>query len=301
MNKHKLSLEIFEVLKKMYEFAETAQYKSEFSKGDIDFIALLLDKLNQITNQYKFLVSPEFQQFIAQFKAENASETNPKFETDSILEAKSNIHVEELKPIEEVIQKDNLEETEVLLSTPIKPEIVLNEVSKVEEDNMDAIEEQLNILEHDEEMLELEKFIEQEEAKTESEIKHSEKEQKSLGQEEFLKQNDINSKMADNQTNSINDISAGKSKSESLSVKLQKQALTDLSKAIGLNERFMFTKSLFKSDVMAYGQAISKLNSIDNLQDAENYLHNELSKKYNWNEDSKEVIQFFDLIQSRYQ
>lgn len=111
---------------------------------------------------------------------------------------------------------------------------------------------------------------------------------------------DLNSKLSANTlTNSLNESNTKKEES-SLADKLQRQSLTDLSKSIGLNERFMFTKALFKSDVMAYTSSIAKLNQIKSLNEAQQYIFEELVQKYNWNIEGREAQLFIDLIEKRY-
>jgi hypothetical protein len=86
----------------------------------------------------------------------------------------------------------------------------------------------------------------------------------------------------------------------SLSNKLQMNPIGDLSKAIGINEKFSFTKELFKNDSAAFSEAITKLNNFSNFAEAEHYFQDELSKKYQWKDDSEQAMKLLELVQRRY-
>jgi hypothetical protein len=102
------------------------------------------------------------------------------------------------------------------------------------------------------------------------------------------------------QSGSLNErIGQGKIHS-SLSSKLQMNPISDLTKAIGLNEKFLYIKELFKNDSNAFSEAVSKLNSFHNLAEAEHYLFDELSEKFYWDKKSETVAKFFELVQRRY-
>jgi hypothetical protein len=85
-----------------------------------------------------------------------------------------------------------------------------------------------------------------------------------------------------------------------LSNKLQMNPIGDLTKAIGLNEKFSFTKELFRNDSAAFAEAISKLNNFNNFAEADHYLQDELAQKYQWKNDSEQVMKLRELLQRRY-
>ncbi len=86
----------------------------------------------------------------------------------------------------------------------------------------------------------------------------------------------------------------------SISSKLQGNPISDLSKAIGVNERFEFIKELFGNDPQSYKDAVAKLNSVQNFAQAEDILNHELALKYSWKADSSAVKKFVDLVQRRH-
>lgn len=98
----------------------------------------------------------------------------------------------------------------------------------------------------------------------------------------------------------INDrISKGITK-ETLAQKHAKKAIADIEKSIGVNQRFSFIKNLFDNNKEAYQEAVNKLNSCTSYLDADDYIHNELMSKYNWDENTVHVIKFIDIIERRY-
>lgn len=87
---------------------------------------------------------------------------------------------------------------------------------------------------------------------------------------------------------------------KSIVSKLQKAPINDLIKAIGINERFLFTKELFKNDAEKYGQELKKLNEMNNLSEAFDYL-DELKQANDWDENSSACLKIYDLIRRKYQ
>ncbi len=84
-----------------------------------------------------------------------------------------------------------------------------------------------------------------------------------------------------------------------LAQKLEHTPIPDLKRAITLNQRFQFSKELFKGNNQDYEVAIDKLNSI-NRDEALNHLE-QLKSKYAWNKESQVTLDFIDLIERRHQ
>lgn len=84
-----------------------------------------------------------------------------------------------------------------------------------------------------------------------------------------------------------------------LAQKLEHTPIPDLKRAITLNQRFQFSKELFKGNNQDYEVAIDKLNSI-NRDEALNHLE-QLKSKYSWNNESQVTLDFIDLIERRHQ
>lgn len=88
-----------------------------------------------------------------------------------------------------------------------------------------------------------------------------------------------------------------------LSQKLSAAPIADLSKALGLNEKFLYINELFGGDVNTFQATMQKLNEFDNIDQARAYLEKELIEKHEWNskKERKPVAKnFIKLISRRY-
>ena len=79
------------------------------------------------------------------------------------------------------------------------------------------------------------------------------------------------------------------------------QPIKDLTKEIGINERFLLTENLFNGDSVSYSDAIEELNNFSNSEDALKYFRQELAKKLKWNLKNNHVKRFIKLVERRYQ
>ena len=98
---------------------------------------------------------------------------------------------------------------------------------------------------------------------------------------------------------SINDL-IERNEDKSLASKLQKAPIQDLVKAIGLNDRFLLTKELFKNNAEHYNKSIKELNEMPGLEYAFNYL-DDLKASLEWDENSSACLKIYDLIRRKYQ
>jgi hypothetical protein len=64
-----------------------------------------------------------------------------------------------------------------------------------------------------------------------------------------------------------------------------------------INQKFMFTKILFNGDFEIFTQAIDRIDSLDNLKQALNYLDQNYSE---WDKESEEYEEFLDLLEKRF-
>jgi hypothetical protein len=85
---------------------------------------------------------------------------------------------------------------------------------------------------------------------------------------------------------------------ESLAQKLEHDPIADLKRAISLNQRFQFSKELFKGNNQDYELAIDKLNS-SSRDEAMKHLES-LRSKYSWNTGSTVAHDFVDLVERRH-
>ena len=103
-----------------------------------------------------------------------------------------------------------------------------------------------------------------------------------------------------NDFKSVNEIHSD-SPQTSLADKFGQQPISDLTKEIGINEKYLITESLFSGDSQACSTAIKDLNEFQNMDQASDFLKNTLSKKYNWNPKSNQVKRLINLVERRYQ
>jgi hypothetical protein len=77
-----------------------------------------------------------------------------------------------------------------------------------------------------------------------------------------------------------------------LSDRLKIRPITNLSDAIGLNDRFLFISDVFDGNKDAYNQAISRLDKAENLQDAMAIIMSYTGEK----PENEAVVQLLDLV-----
>ncbi len=87
--------------------------------------------------------------------------------------------------------------------------------------------------------------------------------------------------------------------SESIAEKLEHHPIPDLKRAITLNQRFQFSRELFKGNNQDYEVAIDKLNT-SNRDEAMRHLES-LKNKYAWNNESPVATDFVGLVERRHQ
>jgi hypothetical protein len=85
-----------------------------------------------------------------------------------------------------------------------------------------------------------------------------------------------------------------------LSDTLQDIPVKDLKKAIGINDRFLFIKELFRGDEVMYERSIKTINSFSIYPEAEYWIKRELKLKLAWDEMNPAVKQFDQLIKRRF-
>ena len=72
--------------------------------------------------------------------------------------------------------------------------------------------------------------------------------------------------------------------------------ITDLHKAIKLNDRIGYIKELFDGNAHTYKQTVDTLNELKNLEEAMEYLNN----NYTWNQSSSSFKSFIELVYRRF-
>jgi hypothetical protein len=86
---------------------------------------------------------------------------------------------------------------------------------------------------------------------------------------------------------------------KSIAAKMQKTQIIDLRTSIGINDKFLFINELFEGDMKNYNDAIDKLNSFNNLNEAIVSI-NLLRIEYKWKTNDEAFIKLNELIEGRY-
>lgn len=87
-----------------------------------------------------------------------------------------------------------------------------------------------------------------------------------------------------------------------LSDKLSSQPISDLTKAMGINEKILTVNELFGGDNVAFNNTMTKLNGLKSYDEAKTVLMKEAAQKYEWMKPSnhKKVKIFIKLVKRRY-
>lgn len=82
--------------------------------------------------------------------------------------------------------------------------------------------------------------------------------------------------------------------------KLKEEPIKDLRKAIGINDKYLFIKELFRSDEAAYERTIKTINSFHILPEAEYWIQREMVYKLGWDDKNPAVKAFYQLVRRRF-
>jgi hypothetical protein len=87
-----------------------------------------------------------------------------------------------------------------------------------------------------------------------------------------------------------------------LSDKLANAPISDLNKAMGINERMFTQQELFGNDAHAFNDALKKLNAFGSFEEARQYLIDHIIYTYDWTSDAKlkKAGTFVRLVRRRY-
>jgi hypothetical protein len=111
---------------------------------------------------------------------------------------------------------------------------------------------------------------------------------------------EVNAKISEAGNVSLNDKLSKQVADVSLLSKLRKKPVEDLVKSIGINERYLFTKELFKGNSEAFMQHIKAVNTVNSYEEAQQYLEKEVISNFNWDANNPAVNEFLDLVQRRF-
>lgn len=94
----------------------------------------------------------------------------------------------------------------------------------------------------------------------------------------------------------MNEVLARYANTFDLSKKMQNQPISDISTAIGLNDKFLLTKELFNNNADLYNQTINTLNKASDFNNAIQYI----DSNFKWDFENPTVQKLLELIRRRF-
>jgi hypothetical protein len=82
---------------------------------------------------------------------------------------------------------------------------------------------------------------------------------------------------------------------QDMASKLQNKPILDLTKAIGINDKFLFTKELFNGNAELYARTIRKLNDFTDINDALFFIQD----NFNWDSKNEAANQLMELVRRK--
>ena len=98
---------------------------------------------------------------------------------------------------------------------------------------------------------------------------------------------------------SLNDLFNERREDHSISSQYQHAKVRDLTKAISINDKFIYIKELFHNRGEDFSAAIRQLNECQNMEEAFDCLE-ELKQKFFWDSKSDAYLSFCDLLRRKY-
>jgi hypothetical protein len=81
---------------------------------------------------------------------------------------------------------------------------------------------------------------------------------------------------------------------------IKESPIKDLRKGIGINDRFVFVKELFRGDDAMYERSIKTINGFNIHSEAEYWIARELKHKLGWEDTNETVKHFYQLVRRRF-
>jgi hypothetical protein len=73
-----------------------------------------------------------------------------------------------------------------------------------------------------------------------------------------------------------------------------------LRKGVGINDRFVFVRELFRGDDAMYERSIKTINNFTIFPEAEYWIARELKHKLGWDDKNETVKHFYQLVRRRF-
>ena len=186
---------------------------------------------------------------------------------------------------------------------------------EAEEEKRRLAEEQRRKEEEQKRLAEEQRRKEEEEKRLAEEQRRKEEEQKRLAEEQRRKEEQIHSQPVDEddllqfrpktptsnkpQQRSLNDLFNPKGDDRSLGAQYQNAKVTDLTKAISINDKFTYIKELFNNKGEEFSAAITQLNQCRNMDEAFSTLEM-LKQKHLWESTSNTYLSLCDLLRRKF-
>ncbi len=202
-------------------------------------------------------------------------------QTEDLPEASdSNPVVSEKQPetIEEKIESQHKieePETPVVTEAPVVQEEVMEEAPVVEKIKEPEI--------HQVEPANVEEVLIQSEPIVKPETKETKDNNKTLGESLIAEKKSVNDKMANTQVSNLKKTLKGK-------------PVADLSKGLGINDRFMFQRELFEGRNELMNQTLQQLNDMPDYNSACSFIQS----NFTWDEEAEATKAFYNYIERKF-
>lgn len=98
---------------------------------------------------------------------------------------------------------------------------------------------------------------------------------------------------------SLNDLLTEKKEDNSIGSRFQQSKIQDLTKAISINDKFLFIRELFKSKGEEFSASLHRLNNCATIEEAFNVME-ELKNYYFWDTTSSAYLSLCDLVRRKF-
>lgn len=98
---------------------------------------------------------------------------------------------------------------------------------------------------------------------------------------------------------SILDRLASNSQSNSLADQLKNTKISSIASSLTLNDRIRFAKNLFEGNSETFNSSVQLIDSQNSLNDALELMR-QYSDRFNWNQEDKNIMDFYELVERRH-
>ena len=98
---------------------------------------------------------------------------------------------------------------------------------------------------------------------------------------------------------SLNDLFTEKREERSLNARFQNEKITDLTKSISINDKFLFIRELFNNKGEEFSRSLHILNHCKDIESAFEEMEN-MKKNYYWDSTSSAYLKLCDLIRRKF-